>query len=88
MGKRAFIDPTSKVLKSWGYAESNDPGDILVDVPEDFDLKVGLAKWDGANWNPFTPPPLPDRFATAKAKVAAVAGGPVRDALDEILKVL
>ena len=88
MGKRAFIDPVSKVLKSWGYAASNDPGDILVDVPEDFDLTVGLAKWDGIVWQPFTPPPPPDKLAAAKAKVAAVAGGPIRDALDEILKVL
>ena len=88
MGKRAFIDPISKVLKSWGYATSNDPGDILVDVPEDFALTVGLAKWDGANWNAFAPPPPPDRLATAKAKVASVGGRPIRDALDEILKVL
>ena len=87
--RNAFLDPVTSRLKCHGFVQTNDPGDVVLPVPEDFALNPRDGwKWDGADFVAFPFPPLPDRLATAKAKVAAVAGGPIREALDEILKVL
>lgn len=51
MQKHAFLD-SNNVLKTWGYVESNNPGDVRIAVPEDFDKEPG--KWSYANgdWQP------------------------------------
>lgn len=88
MPRNAFVDPVTMVLKSHGYVLTNESGDLIINVPEDFTLEPGKWKWDGMQFTPFTPPPPPDKFASAKAKVAAIPAGPIREAFDELLKVL
>jgi hypothetical protein len=48
MGKRAFYDAASRVLKCWGYVETNEEGDLFRDVPEDYVTKVGSVKLNAA----------------------------------------
>ena len=56
--QNAFIDPTTGVLKTVGYTESNSPGDIKIPVPANFKLKPGEWKWNGSGW--VANPPAPD----------------------------
>ncbi len=58
MSKRAFLDPQTKILKCCGYVESNEAGDIVIDVPEDFILIPGFSRWDGVNWVAYIPPQM------------------------------
>lgn len=39
----AFIDPETAELVAWGLMESNRPGDVRIEIPEDFNLEPG--KW-------------------------------------------
>lgn len=59
MSRLAFIDPVTKVLKCHGFVSSNQPGDVVVPVPDDFSLTPGLWQWNGTEWVAFTPPPPP-----------------------------
>mgnify|MGYP001567217710 CR=1 FL=1 len=88
MPRKAFIDPVTNVLKTHGFVLTNEVGDIAINVPDDFALKPREWKWDGVQFVAFTPPPPPDLKADAKVKISAVPAGPVREALDEILKLL
>jgi hypothetical protein len=53
--KNAFIDANG-VLVSWGYAESNSPGDTLIEVNDDFNLEIGKWKFEAGNWSSNTLP--------------------------------
>jgi hypothetical protein len=64
--KRAFIDPVTGVLKAWGYAAGNEPGDVALDVPEQFALEPGRWRWDGKTWVAFTPPPKPQQLTPSE----------------------
>jgi hypothetical protein len=48
--RKAFIDPVSRVLKAHGFISANEPGDIAVEVPDDFGLEPGKWRHDGSNW--------------------------------------
>lgn len=48
--KRAFIDQATRILKCHGFVDSNEPGDIAIDVPDDFGLEPGKWRHDGSNW--------------------------------------
>jgi hypothetical protein len=48
MGKRAFYDGTTRVLKCWGYVETNTPDDLWRDVPEDYATKIGSVRLNAA----------------------------------------
>jgi hypothetical protein len=48
--KNAFLDPVSRTLKAHGFIESNAPGDITIEVPDDFGLEPGKWQHDGADW--------------------------------------
>jgi hypothetical protein len=48
--QNAFIDPTTGILKTVGYTETNSPGDIKIPVPANFKLKPGDWKWNGTGW--------------------------------------
>lgn len=50
MMNKAFIDPVTRILKCHGFVDSNEPGDIAIDVPEYFDLEPGKWRHDGSNW--------------------------------------
>lgn len=52
MNKYSFRDPVTGILKAWGYVESNSPGDIAQEEPDDFNLDPGKWKWDGTQWVP------------------------------------
>lgn len=49
-GKNAFCDPETGILVGWGYAETNRPGDVVLEVEDDFYLEPGKWRWDGAEW--------------------------------------
>src|SRR5438046_431287 len=36
--RNAFLDPRTHQLNSYGFTESNQPGDLVVPVPDDFDV--------------------------------------------------
>jgi hypothetical protein len=48
--KKAFIDQDTRILKAHGFIESNDQGDIAIEVPDDFGLEPGKWQHDGADW--------------------------------------
>jgi hypothetical protein len=48
--KKAFIDAVTRRLKCHGFMASNEPGDIALDVPDNFDLNPGEWRHDGADW--------------------------------------
>jgi len=61
MGKRAFLDPGTMRLKTWGYVLTNEVGDIPMDIAEDFDLEPSDGyRWDGTQFLPFPYPPPPE----------------------------
>lgn len=75
MPKKSFRDPTTHVLKAWGYMETNDVGDVVSDEADDFALTPGEWYKPVATWDPYTPPPAPDvaGFMTAlKASMTLV----------------
>lgn len=88
MGRMAFRDPVTGVLKCHGYVTANDPGDIAVDVPEEFNLTPGDWKWDGTAWQRnLDPRPLPVAKAQLKASLDAIAAPPqtpLRDLIDAL----
>jgi hypothetical protein len=89
MARRAFIDPQTGRLKAHGYVASNEPGDVALDVPDDFALDPGRWRWDGTQWVPFTPPPPPPALTpTDRVLVRWIAGKlgvPPAQALAEVL---
>lgn len=56
MGRKAFIDPVSKVLKCHGYSTTNDPGDVVIDVDETFSCEPRKWRWDGSSWVNYVEP--------------------------------
>jgi hypothetical protein len=54
MMKNAFVDANG-VLISFGYADSNGP-DVLVEVPDDFDMPTGATQYQNGEWVPYVPP--------------------------------
>jgi hypothetical protein len=60
--KRAFYDPATRVLVAWGYVETNAPGDLFRDVPEDYVAAIGSVKLNAAGVGD---EPNPDYVPTA-----------------------
>jgi hypothetical protein len=54
MMKNAFVD-SNGVLVSFGYAGSNG-SDILVEVPDDFDMPTGATQYQNGEWVAYIPP--------------------------------
>lgn len=50
MAKSAFIDPSTGVLKAFGYIGANAPGDTKLTVADSFALTPGAWRWTGATW--------------------------------------
>jgi hypothetical protein len=79
----AFID-VSGILVSWGYAESNND-DTLVEVPDDFAMTPGAAKYVDGVWQVYSPPIdyTADNTATRDALLtqASVAIAPLQMAV-------
>lgn len=76
--RKAFVDPLTGVLKAVGLCATNEPGDQVIDVPEDFNLKPGTVKRQGHAWVPYTPPKSGyalDREACLAAADAVIADG-------------
>ena len=48
--QNAFVDPTTGILKTVGYTDTNAPGDIKIPVPANFNLQPGQWKWNGSTW--------------------------------------
>lgn len=59
MGRNAFLDPLTNVLKSHGFTETNEPGDVKMPVSEDFALAPAKWQWNGTAWVAFVAPPPP-----------------------------
>lgn len=56
MGRKAFIDPVSNVLKAHGFTAANQAGDVAIEVDESFSLHPGMWRWTGVTWAPYVPP--------------------------------
>lgn len=91
MAKKSFRDPVTGDLKSWGYTERNEPGDIAQEEPDDFSLDTMTKKWrwDGQRWNDVTPipPTLVDEAKAlyfAKTPAAALDRASTLAILDEL----
>lgn len=78
---KAFVDNTGR-LKAWGFMESNEPGDVVMNVPDSFDLAPGRWRWDGERWQPVpeTPPPPPPDPLGADTRLGRL----LRDMLKEM----
>jgi hypothetical protein len=48
--RKAFIDPDTRILTAHGFISSNEPSDLVIDVPDDFGLEPGKWRHDGSNW--------------------------------------
>ena len=55
----AFIDPITGVLKTHGPQQTNDVGDVKIEVGAPFDLAPGQWKWDGEEWLRIAASPTP-----------------------------
>lgn len=54
--KKSFHDPVTKILVGHGFTETNRPGDIARDEPDDFNLKPGEWRLEGEQWVAVTAP--------------------------------
>lgn len=93
--KRAFVDPTSGILKAVGYVDRNEFGDVAFDVPESFDLGPGSWRWTGAAWEQITPqlPPEEMRRLRLRDHLASLLADPavprsVKEAIQAIAEFL
>ena len=50
--KNSFRDPATNVLKAWGFTEVNQPGDLMRQEADDFDLAPGKWALLGGVWVP------------------------------------
>lgn len=95
MARNSFRDPGTGVLRSHGFIEAGESGDIKQIEADDFNLEPGHWQWNGSKWIAFTQPKKQrdtDR-EDAQAKIDdAVADNSipkkVRDALSAMKKVL
>jgi hypothetical protein len=57
--KKAFFDPNTRLLKTFGYIEANEPDDLMLEVADSFNETVGRVKLNptGDGVVPYTPPP-------------------------------
>lgn len=53
---KAFRDPVTGMLKCFGFVQTNEPGDISMDVPDDFNLEPRKWRWNGSTWVSYTEP--------------------------------
>lgn len=60
---KSFRDPVTNILKAFGSADSNAPGDIARDEPEGFNLSPGKWQFVGGVWVPAVPPWAPIKAA-------------------------
>lgn len=50
MARQAFFDAMTYILKAHGFMATNEPGDIVIGVPDDFDKEPGSEwRWDGGS---------------------------------------
>lgn len=47
---KSFRDPITNVLKASGFVATNDPGDLVRDESDTFNLEPGKWQWNGAQW--------------------------------------
>ncbi|KAF1048431.1 MAG: hypothetical protein GAK35_00234 [Herbaspirillum frisingense] len=53
--KKSFRDPSTNILKSWGFTEENQTGDIKREEADDFDLEPGKWQLIDSQWVPVDP---------------------------------
>jgi hypothetical protein len=69
--KKAFFDSSTRLLKTHGYIESNEPDDLVLEVPDTFNATIGRVKLNAAGdgMEPYTPPPLTETQKDAEAQI-------------------
>lgn len=95
MARKAFLDPATGLLKGHGFCDTNEPGDLVIDVPDTFHERPGTVKRVGNAWAPSVAPKSArdTDIEDAKDKIDAVLAGGKLDsdllnALEAIKKVL
>lgn len=81
--KNAFLD-VNGVLTSYGYAESNND-DVLLAVPDDFDLQPGKWRYDDGKWVEYVAPQTIEQVLAERSSRLAAATreiGPLQDLID------
>lgn len=71
---KSFRDPVTNVLMAYGYCETNAPGDLARDEPDDFNLDPGKWALVGDEWIPVAPSPSAAINAQIKALLAEYTG--------------
>lgn len=54
--RNAFVDPITGYLVCHGFVETNNPGETIVPVPEDFILQPYHWKYQAGEWVAAAPP--------------------------------
>ena len=75
MAKMSFRDPSTHVLKAWGYITENAPGDLSREEPDAFAEDPGTVYWTGSAWAAYTPPDPPDPQAFLDVLVEELGRG-------------
>jgi len=97
--RKAFVCSRTGMLKAHGFVDSNDPDDIEVEVPDDFDRQPNHTKYQNGHWIAATPVEAPDTpgravdvniFKDRAQKVMADNSLPValRDAFGALIKLV
>jgi hypothetical protein len=71
---KSFRDPVTHALKASGYCDTNAPGDLARDEPDDFALEPGKWALIGGEWVPVAPSPNIAINAQIAALLAEYAG--------------
>ena len=74
----AFVDPVTGELKAHGFVDQNSPGDVMIPVDNGFGLTPHAWRWNGSDWEAYTPPPPPatPQVAAFRAHVDALLVDP------------
>ena len=61
MGRKALVREADGLLLSHGFvAFTPQAGEVVRDVPEEFNETPRTRRWTGSGWADYTPPPLTD----------------------------
>jgi hypothetical protein len=68
--KKAFFDSSTRLLKTYGYIDANEPDDLVLEVDDSFNETPGRVKLNAAADGvvPYTPPPLTDAQKDAEVQ--------------------
>lgn len=86
--KNAFFDPVTMILKCHGFVDANEPGDVVVNVHDDFSLLPGEARLINGSIEPVSPAPdIPSVVTMRQARAALILNG-LEEAVDAAVRAI